>query len=312
MSSKNIFSDFNGFNYSPAIPYEEGVTRRDPSPVIKYNDNYFVWYSRTTRTTHGYTATIWYAISDDGNTWIEQGQALATGNKGTFDEHAVFTPSILKADNCFYLFYTAVPEPFNNDNGGPGGTKTAIGVAISRFPDGPWKRIDKNPVLTPAVDESLFDSHRVDDSCLLVRDGKYWLYYKGRQLGKTPAETKMGVAIAENPEGPYTKYRGNPILDSGHEVCVWPYSKGVGAIVAPAGPQGSTLQYSEDGINFKRVRDLEVPRAPGPYREDNFQDCSNGTGPGISWGLSHKIIEDGEYLKWPYLIKFKCNLKANS
>ena len=35
-----------------------------------------------------------------------------------------------------------------------------------------------------------------------------------------PRHTKLGVAIADKPEGPYTKNENNPIIKSGHEVMV--------------------------------------------------------------------------------------------
>ena len=59
--------------------FVEGITRRDPSPVIQVGETYYVWYSRSTVTHHGYTATIWYAASRDGHCWAEQGQ----GGTGT-------------------------------------------------------------------------------------------------------------------------------------------------------------------------------------------------------------------------------------
>ena len=49
---------------------------------------------------------------------------------------------------------------------------------------------------------------RVDDACVVKKDKKYWLYYTGRQLNKSPNETKMGLAISRFPEGPYKKYNG--------------------------------------------------------------------------------------------------------
>jgi hypothetical protein len=52
---QNPFPRFDGFTYAPAIPREEGVTRRDPSPVIRVDETFYVWYSRTTETAHGYT-----------------------------------------------------------------------------------------------------------------------------------------------------------------------------------------------------------------------------------------------------------------
>jgi hypothetical protein len=295
------FAGFAGFRYRDALGPEEGVTRRDPSPVIRVGDEYHVWYSRTTTSADGYSASVWRATSADGIDWQERGEALPKGPAGAFDEHAVFTPSILVADGAYCLFYTAVPEPFTNDDGGPRGTRTAIGVAVAASPEGPWQR-SPEPVLRPSDDPGHFDSMRVDDSCLIARDGRYWLYYKGRQMQRTPRQTRMGLAIADAPGGPYEKVSSDPILDSGHEVCVWPHGEGVGCLVSNVGPQGNTLQYSDDGLHFRRVADAEPPSAPGPYRADGFVD---GRGPGITWGLCQQHRGP-----WPYLMRFDCDLSA--
>ena len=74
------FPGFGGFAYRAALPYEEGVSRRDPSPVVRGGGCYYVWYSRSTRDASGYWATIWYAISADGLHWQERGQALGRGD----------------------------------------------------------------------------------------------------------------------------------------------------------------------------------------------------------------------------------------
>jgi len=293
------FHNFRGFRYSDAIPFEEGVTRRDPSPVILVDGTYYVWYSRTQASPDGYSASVWFATSPDGTAWHEEGEALPKGTVGAFDEHAVFTPTILIAEGKYYLFYTAVPEPFTNGNGGPNGTRTALGVASSASPCGPWLR-EADPVLRPSDDLAAFDSMRIDDTCLVVREGQYWMYYKGRQMNHTPGETKMGVAIAQSPTGPYVKYRENPVLDSGHEVCVWPHGGGVGCMVCNVGPQGDSLLYSADGIHFRKVTDAVPSKAPGPFRADQF---INGNGPGITWGISMKT-----HPRWPYLVRFDCDL----
>lgn len=292
------------FTYAPILGgYEQGVTRRDPSPVVRAGGVYHVWYSRSVAGSDGYAATVWHATSPDGVEWAEQDEAVGKGRPADFDEHGVFTPTILVAEDQYCLFYTAVPVPFTNDSGGPHGTKTAIGVAVADSPHGPWRKFAGNPVLRPSDLPDDFDSHRVDDSCMMVRAGKYWMYYKGRQLGLTPGQTKMGLAIAERPTGPYVRFPGSPVLDSGHEVCVWPHGTGVAAIVAPTGPEGNTIQYSEDGLHFRRVCQIEAPRAPGPFREDNFQD---GVGPGITWGVCMKPAD------WPYLLRFDCDLTAGT
>jgi beta-xylosidase len=291
---KSPFRSFDGFEYSAAIPFEEGVTRRDPSPVILVDDEYFVWYSRTPHTQSGYTASIWYATSTDGHAWVERGEALPKGDAGSFDEHAVFTPTILCANGMYHLFYTAVPKPFDEH------TRTAIGVASAHSPHGPWARSDGNPVLRPSDDPDEFDSMRIDDTCIIVRGDEYWMYYKGRQLDHTPRETKMGVSIAREPTGPYEKHAGNPVLDSGHEVCVWPHGVGVGCLVSDVGPQGNSLQYSDDGVHFRKVADTVPPQAPGPFRADGF---ASESGPGVTWGICMKLDRE-----WPYLARFDCRL----
>jgi beta-xylosidase len=300
---QTLFPSFNGFTYSQSIPHEEGITRRDPTPVIPVDGMYHIWYSKNNENNpapySGYTAAVWHAVSEDGFTWHEEGEAVGKGSGGAFDACGVFTPTVLLTPGYFYLYYTAVPM---NWLGARQSTKTAIGAVYSDSPFGPWKRAEVNPVLTCSDDPEAFDSLRVDDTCIIVRDGQYWMYYKGRTRGKSPGTTQMGLARAVNPLGPWIKYEGNPVLDSGHEVCVWPHGWGVGCLVCDTGPQGNTLQYSEDGIFFKKFADTVPPKAPGPYREDNFTE---GYGPGISWGIAMKMDK-----AWPYLVRFDCDLRS--
>ncbi len=126
----------------------------------------------------------------------------------------------------------------------------------------------------------------IDDACLIVRDGKYWFYYKGRQLGKSPGQTKMGVAIADKPDGPYVKYKNNPVVPGNHEVTVWPKGRGVAAMIGTTGPKNITrsILYAEDGLNFSKTHDVvQVPTAAGAYRPEAFTD--SGTGEQIQWGV---------------------------
>lgn len=274
------------------------MTRRDPSPVIPVGELYHVWYSRNTQAAHGFTATVWHATSPDGLKWSEQGEAIGRGGAGSFDECGVFTPSILVAQGRYHLFYTAMPRAWHEH---PDTTRGAIGLAVADLPDGPWRKVGDRPVLETSDDVADFDSLRVDDTCFIVRDGRYWMYYKGRQMGRSYKDTQMGIAIAEAPTGPYLKHPANPVLDRGHEVCVWPHGAGVGALVAPYG-QKNTLGWSEDGVHFQTIATLETPLAPGPFRADAFQDAP---GPGITWGLC--INGDKQ---WPFLERFDCDLRV--
>ena len=289
------------FRYSPAegLGPEKGVMRRDPSDIIRVGDVFYVWYSKG-KVAHGYDATVWYATSPDGLAWSEKGEVLARGGSGAWDEQSVFTPNILVAQGKYWLFYTGVPKPFTNE--GNQVTKSGIGLAVADSPDGPWKKLETNPILKPTEAPAQFDSMRVDDTCLIVREGKYWMYYKGRQWNNTPSQTKMGVAIAEKPQGPYVKYAGNPVISGGHEVLVWPLGTGVAAMVN-IGPKGiaRTIQYAPDGLRFSKLQDLQsVPSAAGAYRPEAF--TGSGNGKMLEWGI-HIGQKEG-FL--PFLGRFDC------
>ena len=269
------------YSEAKGIGVEAGVMRRDPSDIIKVDDLYYVWYSKG-KIAPGYDATVWYATSPDGHTWTEQGMALAKGKPGGWDGASVFTPNILVAEGRYWLFYTGTSRKF----GKPFNPDSKIGIAVSDSPDGPWERLATNPALRNSDAAEDFDSHLVDDACLIVRDGKYWFYYKGRQLGKSPAQTKLGVAIADRPQGPYVKHEGNPVIRGNHEVLVWPQGKGVAAMIGTTGPKEITrsIMYAEDGLHFSKTHNiLYVPTAAGAYRTEAFTD--SGIGKRIEWGV---------------------------
>lgn len=279
------------------IGKESGVMRRDPSDIIKVGDLYYVWYSRGPQS-DGYNATLWYATSQDGHQWSEKREALARGAPGEWDDASVFTPNIMVAKGKYWLFYTGIKAPVIHAY--PNFSKTAIGLAVSDSPDGPWLRVSPRPVLVTSNDPTQFDSLRVDDAGLIMREKKYWLYYKGRKEHESWQTTKMGVAIAENPEGPYVRYAGNPVVGGGHEVLVWPLGAGV-ASATGIGPEGlrRTIQYAPDGLHFSTMLENQpIPDAAGAYRPEAFTD--SGKGKMIEWGIQIHTGED--FL--PYLERF--------
>jgi hypothetical protein len=136
---------------------------------------------------------------------------------------------------------------------------------------------------------------RVDDAALIVREGKIWLYYKGRSKAHGrhgPRMTRMGVAMAEEPTGPFVRYEGYP-LHEGHEVLVWPQSFGVSSMATAAGPK--QMYYALDGKQFFVCNDrIDAPGAPGIYRADNFSE--GWIAPVPEWGIGHERQGDDLYL----------------
>ncbi len=300
------------------IGHEPGICRRDPSDVIQVDDTFYVYYTKVNKSElaeamrklypSGYPGTVWYASSTDGTTWVEQGEALGLGQLGGWDSHGVFTPNVLQHGEKYWLYYTGVqPTPGREDGvfeNNSANDFTAIGVAVADAPGGPFARVSGEPVLTVGSGAESFDSYRVDDACLVVRDGAIWLYYKGRNLkhgAKGPGRTKMGVAKSASPAGPFVKLEdGKAVQDSGHEVQVWPHASGMMSLVSPTGPNGRTLQYATDGLTFSVVkRGLErQPNAPGLFRSDLSNPSHSNQLP--PWGIGMVHGPD------PHLVRFNC------
>ena len=292
------------------LAHQKGVVRRDPSAVIKVDGKFFVWYTKSYGETQGFAGDIenekvfpwdrsevWYATSDDGWTWKEEGVAIERGAKGAYDDRSVFTSEIMVHDGKYYLCYQTVKSPYNVR------VKEEVGLAWADSPHGPWHK-SENPILSPADNgewlgeednrfavkkKGDFDSHKTHDPCIIPLNGKFYLYYKGEQMGEEITwggrQIRHGVAIADNPLGPYVKSPYNPISNSGHEICVWPYNGGVVSLITTDGPERNTIQYAKDGVNFEIMAAIKgAPHAIGLNRELTSEENPVQI---LEWGLTH-------------------------
>jgi len=313
---------YSNFKYSrlTGFPTETGISRRDPSKVLKIDGTYYVWYTHreTPLPTGPQNATdeipsydwdlaeIWYATSKDGFTWEEQGMAITRPPNGEYGWRSVSTPDILMWKDKYYLYYQGF-----NEIPGLKGDRAAATVAEADSPDGPWKPLGK--VVLDFGKEGEWDYNAIHDPYPLVFNGKIYLYYKGEtgMFGRNGSMVRaQGVAIANHPMGPFNKSPYNPVLNSGHETCLFPFKEGIAAILSLDGPEKNTVQWAPDGINFDYVSMLQVcPVAPGPFVPDAFAD--NGNGRGITWGLAH-VNPDATYpVKQSVLVRFDCDLSLD-
>ncbi|MCB8959777.1 MAG: glycosyl hydrolase [Ardenticatenales bacterium] len=314
------FCHFREHDLGGDFAYEAGVIRRDPSAVLLIDGLYHVWYTRGVGETAGFgtgdpaakvfpwdLTEVWHATSVDGWEWREQGLAVGRGPAGAYDDRAVFTPEIFTYDGSYYLVYQTVKAPYVVR------VQNTIGMAVAPSPQGPWQKLPE-PILRPADNgrwlgeednrflveaKGDFDSHKVHDPCLLHYRDKFYLYYKGEQMGEALTfggrDVRWGVAIADAPTGPYHKSPYNPVTNSGHEVCVWPYRGGIAALLTTDGPEKNTIQYAPDGINFEIMAVLRgAPEALGLFR-----GLDNDSEPlaGIRWGLCHRYQGQYQYIR---------------
>ncbi|MDV7185889.1 glycoside hydrolase [Lutibacter sp. TH_r2] len=312
------YTELKGFDYNG---HDGTITRRDPSKIIFENGKYYVWYTyrntevppigakRASESTETIPSTdwdlceIWYATSKDGFTWEEQGVAIPRPPKPEVGWRSVSTTDILKWEGKYYLYYQGFMEA-----SGKSGDYCPVAMSYSDSPDGPWKAV-KGAVIENGA-EGEWDQYAIHDPYPLVHNGKVYIYYKSAFNRPGNVWVAGGLAIADNPMGPFKKHPLNPVLNSGHEVALFPFKKGVAAMVAKDGNEHSTIQYAEDWVNFEIAAISEMfPYAPGSYVPDAFTNTKDGRG--ITWGLSHFNARTNSKNMHTILGRFDCDLSRD-
>lgn len=311
---------YSSFAYTPlkGFDYHGGdgtISRRDPSKIIRANGKYYVWYTHretpvpprgaqlsndTIPSSDWDLAEIWYATSEDGFTWKEQGVAIPRPPKPEVGWRSVSTADVLFWKGKYYMYYQGFMEA-----SGKRGDDCPVAVSYADSPDGPWTPTNK--IVIPNGEKGDWDQYSIHDPYPLVYKGKIYLYYKSDFDGDPRLVRMEGLATADNPLGPFTKHPQNPVLNSGHETTLFPFKEGIAALLSRDGNEHFTIQYSPDGVNFDIAAITSLmPTAAGPFVPDAF--TSNGDGKGITWGLCHFINAGTRETKHSILARFDCDL----
>lgn len=309
------YTEVTGFDYND---HDGTISRRDPSKILLHNGKYYVYYTHRQTPTPPQgaerstdkipssdwdLAEIWYASSVDGFHWEEQGVAIQRPEKPLVGWRSVTTTDILKWEDKFYLYYQGFMEA-----SGKRGDDCPVTVSFADSPDGPWTA--HNKIIIPNGGEGEWDQYSIHDPYPLVHNGQIYLYYKS-DFGENSELVRMqGLAIADHPLGPFTKHPLNPVISSGHETSLFPFRKGVAALVYKDGPEHNTIQYAEDWVNFEIAAISELmPYAAAPYVADAFTNTEDGRG--ITWGMAHFINISGWDKFNSKLVRFDCDLSLD-
>lgn len=316
------YTKLKGFDYNNG---DGTITRRDPSKVLFSNGKYYIWYThretpmapigipRAQETNDVIPSADWdlsdifYATSKDGFTWEEQGVAVPRPPKPNVGWRSVTTTDILEWKGKYYLYYQA----FSVAPGKNGGDNCPVAVSYANSPDGPWEPYNKDVI--PNGPEGAWDQFSIHDPYPLVHNGKIYLYYKS-DFGKTATTKNVrmhGLAISDNPLGPFKKHALNPIMNSGHETTLFPFKEGVAAFAIRDGNESNTIQYAKDWVNFEIASSTDLmPDAAGPYVPDAFTNTKDGRG--ITWGISHFTVPHGDWKRnHSVLLRFDCDLSLD-
>ena len=322
---------FSNFKYTPLKGFDyhghDGtVSRRDSSKVIRANGKYYVWYThRHTPNPPDYDdganetvpsqdwdlAEIWYATSRDGFVWEEQGVAVRRMEKPHAGWRSVSTPDILLWKGKYYLYYQAYLQMSGKSaSSTSSGDDCPVSVSIAASPDGPWT--PSNKIVVENGPPGTWDQYVIHDPYPLVYNDKIYLYYKGEMGGGIKTRVRaQGLAIADDPLGPFEKHPLNPVINSGHETSLFPFKTGLAALVSRHGLEHNTIQYAPDGVNFEIAAITSLmPTAPGAHVPDAFTGTKDGRG--ITWGLCHfRNIKRDEGKSHSMLARFDCDLSLD-
>ncbi len=314
---------FSNFKYTKmeGLDYHGGdgtISRRDPSRVIKANGKYYTYYthrqtcvgplgikrSNDTIPSHDWDlAEVWYATSEDGFTWEEQGVAVPRPPKPNVGWRAVCTPDIFEWEGKYYLYYQAF-----NEAPGTRGDDCCISVSVSDSPDGPF--VATNKKILDVGERDTWDQYAVQDPFPIHFNGQIYFFYKSDYNHSDKLIRAIGLARANHPLGPFTREPKNPVLNSGHEITIFPYREGLAAIAIRDGHERNTIQYSEDGVDFYIKSVVAMPPVgAGPYMPDSFTDPEFSNG--ITWGVCHnKHVKKNGFDGGAYsiIMRFDCDL----
>lgn len=309
------YTELKGFNYND---HDGTISRRDPSKVIFANGKYYVWYTYRNTPTPPQGADkstdsipsrdwdlseIWYATSEDGFTWEEQGVAVPRPPRPNVGWRSVTTTDILVWEGRYYLYYQGFMEA-----SGKRGDDCPVAVSYADSPDGPWTA--HNEIVIPNGAPGEWDQYSIHDPHPFVYKGKIYLYYKSDFDGDPRLVRMQGLATAEHPLGPFRKHPLNPVINSGHETALFPFREGMAAMVTRDGNEHHTMQYASDGVNFEIASIVSLlPTAAGAFIPDAFTD--SGDGRGITWGLSHFTNVTDWETNHSILTRFDCDLSLD-
>ena len=173
-----------------------------------------------------------------------------SAEQGSWDFQSPHNPNVRKVGDRYVLTYIA----------NAGGTKNEcvasqrIGMMVADTPAGPWKKVvEDGPLLSPPTDPDVWcfeSSVGVNNPALLEHpDGRFFLYFKAMKKGDI---RRMGVAIADQLEGPYvfnpkSLTSNKTTIEDGYAFCE---HESVFLLTTDNRGSAGFLWASKDGVQF--------------------------------------------------------------
>jgi len=153
-----------------------------------------------------------FAQDYDVSKWI---QPVPASSKFGLDSFMVWCGSAVKGnDGKYYLFYSRWPRASTHQ---AWVTHSEVAVAVSNKPTGPFKHVK---VVLPKRDKKYWDADVTHNPTVYKFGKKYYLYYMGNygngEWWNHRNHQRIGVAVANNPLGPWKRF-DKPIIDTSYK-----------------------------------------------------------------------------------------------
>ncbi len=133
---------------------------------------------------------------------------LSPGPKGAWDDENVEAGDAFEDLGTYYLYYHSMNTRSDF------AYQYQIGVATATSPLGPFKKYGGKPILEVGPKGSWDDGSVACAAVLKGGDEKYFMWYWATKADPPFEHEGIGLASAPHPLGPWTKYEGNPVLNS--------------------------------------------------------------------------------------------------
>jgi len=151
-------------------------------------------------------AEIAHAVADRPSGPYRLAGTVLAGRKEVPWADSVFNSTIHKVGDRYALFFAGHSQQDDN-------LKQQIGLAVADSLNGPWRSVTDRPIIPFSGKPGSWNClHASNPAFLRHPNGQYWVYYKGISDTAKPPLRTIGLAIADELEGPYRDYPGNPLI----------------------------------------------------------------------------------------------------
>ena len=184
------------YENNPVIKYGDaldGILWNDPS-VIKEGAKYRMWLSAGKPFDVPIVVKTHEASSDDGIVWnINPEPVLEPGQKGSWDDLRIETPSVIKVDATYHLYYGGCNSPCNQGVYNIGHATSVNGTD--------WEKDPANPVITRYDDPLKWGFYTAAEPAIVYHKGTYYLYYTAAKSNYPEPGAPFGILLATSKDG---------------------------------------------------------------------------------------------------------------